>query len=94
MRRNRLSSIRRIAAVAVLSAAPLLASAPSASALAVGQTVCYRDDGTAVFNPLSEDGFEYCVTRTGSSGGGGNGPVLCTISSTTYYCTPLQPLQG
>jgi hypothetical protein len=94
MRRNKLSSIRRIAAVAVLSLAPVVVAASSASALAVGQTVCYRSDGTAVFNPISEDGFEYCVTRSGSSGGGGNGPVLCTITSTSYHCSPLQPLQG
>ena len=94
MRRNKLSSIRRIAAVAVLSVAPVVVAASSASALAVGQTVCYTSDGTAVFNPPSEDGFEYCVTRSGGSGGGGRGPVLCTITSTTYSCTPIQPLQG
>ena len=94
MRRNKLSSLRKIAVVAALSAAPVLAVASSASALAVGQTVCYRSDGTAVFNPVNEDGFEYCYTRSGSSGGGSNGPVLCTITSTSYSCTPLQPLQG
>lgn len=94
MRRNKLSSVRRIAIVAALTAAPVLAVASSAGALAVGQTVCYRSDGTAVFNPLSEDGFEYCVTRSATSGGSSNGPVLCTITSTSYSCTPLQPLQG
>ena len=93
MRRNKLSTVRRIAIVAALSAAPVLAVASSASALAIGQTVCYTADGTAVFNPPSEDGYEYCVTRSGSSGGV-RGPVLCTITGTTYSCTPLQPLQG
>jgi hypothetical protein len=98
MRRNKLSSrsLRSIAAVAVLSVAPILVTASSAGALAVGQTVCYRSDGTAVFSPVTEDGFDYCVTRSGSTGGtgGSGGPVLCTITSTSYYCTPLQPLQG
>lgn len=94
MRRNKLSSIRRIAAVAVLGVAPVVVAASSANALAVGQTVCYTADGTPVFNPPSEDGFEYCVTRTGGSGGGGPRPVLCTITATTYNCTPIQPLQG
>lgn len=98
MRRNKLSfrSLRSIAAVAVLSVAPVVVGASSASALAVNQTVCYRSDGTAVINPVSEDGFEYCVTRTGTGGttGGSGGPVLCTITSTSYSCTPLQPLQG
>ena len=99
MRRNKLSfrPLRSIAAVAVLSVAPIMVTASSASALAVNQTVCYRSDGTAVINPLSEEGFEYCVTRSGTTGGttgGSGGPVLCTITSTSYYCTPLQPLQG
>jgi hypothetical protein len=98
MRRNTLSSrsIRSIAAAAALSVAPLVIGASAASALAVNQTICYRSDGTAVINPLNEDGFEYCVTRsgTGSSTGGSGGPVLCTITSTSYSCTPLQPLQG
>lgn len=94
MRQNKLSvSLRRIAAVAVLSVAPVVVAASSASALAVGQTVCYTSDGTPVFNPPSEDGYEYCFTRSGSSGGGG-GPVLCTITATTYTCTPIQPFQG
>lgn len=95
MRRNKLPSfsLRSIAAVAVLSVAPVVVAASSASALAVGQTVCYRSDGTAVINPVSEDGFSYCVTRSGSAGGSG-GPVLCTITSTSSSCTPLQPLQG
>jgi hypothetical protein len=93
MRRTKLSSIRRIAAVAVLSVAPVVVAASSANALAIGQTVCYTADGTAVFNPPSEDGFDYCVTRSGGSGGG-RLPVLCTITSTSYSCTPLQPLQG
>jgi hypothetical protein len=98
MRRNMSSSrsLRSIVAAAALSVAPLVVGASSASALAVGQTVCYRTDGTAVFNPLSEDGFAYCVTRAASSGGtgGSGGPVLCTITNTSYSCTPLQPLQG
>ena len=98
MRRNTLSfrSLRSIAAVAVLSVAPIVVTASSASARAVNQTVCYRSDGSAVINPLSQDGFEYCYTRTGTSGGtgGGGGPVLCTITNTSYSCTPLQPLQG
>jgi hypothetical protein len=97
MRLNKPSprSLRSIAAAAVLSVAPLVVGASSASALAVNQTVCYRSDGTAVINPVSEDGFEYCFTRTGTSGGtGGSGPVICTITSTSYSCTPLQPLQG
>jgi hypothetical protein len=97
MRRNKLSrSLRSIAAVAVLGVAPVVIGASSASALAVNQTVCYRSDGTAVINPLNQDGFDYCVTRTGTSGGtgGSGGPVLCTITNTSYSCTPLQPLQG
>lgn len=98
MRRNKLSfrSVRSIAAVAVLSMAPVVVGVSSASALAVNQTVCYRSDGTAVINPLNEQGFAYCVTRTGTSGGsgGGGGAVLCTITSTSYSCTPYQPLQG
>ena len=98
MRLNKFSSrsLRSIAAAAVLSVAPLVVGASSASALAVNQTVCYRSDGTAVINPVNQDGFEYCYTRTGTSGGtgGGGGPVLCTITSTSYSCTPLQPLQG
>lgn len=94
MRRNKLSApVRRIAAAAVLSVAPLVVTASSASALAVGQTVCYTSDGTPVFNPPSEDGFEYCVTRGGGSGGGPR-PVLCTITATSYTCTPIEPLQG
>ena len=95
MRLNTLSSrsLRSIAAAAALSVAPLVVGASSASALAVNQTVCYRSDGTAVINPVNQDGFEYCYTRTGTSGGSG-GPVLCTITSTSYSCTPLQPLQG
>lgn len=94
MRRNKLSfSLRTIAAAAVLSVAPVVVAASSASALTVGQTVCYTADGTPVFNPPSEDGFEYCVTRTGGSGGGPR-PVLCTITATSYTCTPIQPLQG
>jgi hypothetical protein len=98
MRRHKLSShpLRAIAAAAVLIVAPLVVAAPSANALAVGQTVCYRSDGTAVFNPVSEDGFAYCVTRSGgtTSTGGSGGPVLCTITSTSSSCTPLEPLQG
>ena len=97
MRRNKLSarSLRTIAAAAVLSVAPVVVAAAPASALAVGQTVCYTSDGTPVVNPPSEDGFEYCFTRPASTGGGGNGgPVLCTISSTSYNCIPIQPLQG
>jgi len=95
MRRNRLSfkTVRSIATVAVLGLAPLVAAAAPAGALAIGQTVCYQADGTAVFNPVSQDGFEYCVTRSGSTGGP-KGPVLCTITNTSYSCTPLQPLQG
>lgn len=98
MRRNKVSShpLRSIAAAAVLSVAPLVVAASSAGALAVGQTVCYRSDGTAVFNPVSEDGFAYCVTRsaTTTTSGGSGGPVLCTITNTSSSCTPLQPLQG
>jgi hypothetical protein len=98
MRRNNLSSrsLRSLAAAAVLSVAPLVLGASSASALAVNQTICYRSDGTAVINPLNENGFAYCVTRsgTGTSSGGSGGPVLCTITNTSYSCTPLQPLQG
>lgn len=94
MRRNKLSvSLRTIAAAAVLSVAPVVVAATSASALAVGQTVCYTSNGTPVVNPPSEDGYEYCYTRSGSSGGG-TGPVLCTITATSYTCTPIQPLQG
>ena len=94
MRRNKLSfSLRTIATAAVLAVAPVMVTASSASALAVAQTVCYTPDGTAVLNPPSEDGYEYCVTRTGGSGGGPR-PVLCTITSTSYTCTPIQPLQG
>lgn len=94
MRRNKLSrSLRTITAAAVLSVAPVVVSASSASALAIGQTVCYTADGTPVVNPPSEDGYEYCVTRTGGSGGGPR-PVLCTITSTSYTCTPIEPLQG
>ena len=94
MRRNKLSlSFRTIATAAVLTVAPVVVSASSASALAIGQTVCYTAEGTPVFNPPSEDGFEYCVTRTGGSGGGPR-PVLCTITATSYTCTPIQPLQG
>jgi pectate lyase len=98
MRQNKLSlrSVRSLAAVAALSMAPVVVGASSASALAVNQTICYRSDGAAVINPLNEDGFAYCVTRTGTTGGSGGsgGPVLCTITSTSYSCTPLQPLQG
>src|SRR3954452_16220319 len=68
MRRNTLSrSLRSMAAVAVLSVAPVVVGASSASALAVNQTVCYRSDGSAVINPLNQDGFEYCVTRSGTA---------------------------
>jgi hypothetical protein len=98
MRRNKLlsRSLRSIAAVAVLGVGPVVVGASSASALAVNQTICYRSDGTAVINPLNQDGYDYCFTRTGTSGGtgGSGGPVLCTITSTFYSCTPLQPLQG
>lgn len=98
MRRNPLSprSLRSIAAVAALSVAPLLVAASPAGALALNQTVCYRYDGTAVINPVSEDGFAYCVTRSGTTttSGGSGGPVLCTITSTSTSCTPLEPLQG
>jgi hypothetical protein len=98
MRRNKLfaRSLRSIAVVAALGVAPVVVGASSASALAVNQTVCYRSDGTAVINPLNQDGFDYCVTRTGTSGGtgGSGGPVLCTITSDSYSCTPLQPLRG
>jgi hypothetical protein len=97
MRRNKLSlSLRSIAAFAALSVAPVVMAASSASALTVGQTVCYRDDGTAVFNPLSEDGFAYCVTRSAgsTSTGGGGHPVLCTFTDSSYTCTPYQPLRG
>ena len=98
MRLNKFSSrsLRSIAAAAALSVAPLVFAAAPASALAVGQTVCYTADGTPVFNPPSEDGFEYCYTRPASGGGSGGsgGPVLCTITATSYNCTPIQPLQG
>jgi hypothetical protein len=98
MRRNKLSAhpFRSLAAAAVLGLAPVVVAASSASALSVGHTVCYRDDGTAVFDPISQDGFAYCVTRSGSTttSGGGSYPVLCTITSTSTSCTPLQPLQG
>lgn len=95
MRRTKLSSLsfRTLAAAAVLSVGPVVVAAAPASALAIGQTVCYTSDGSPVVNPPSEDGYEYCFTRPAGSGGGG-GPVLCTISSTSYSCTPLQPLQG
>jgi hypothetical protein len=83
---------RRVLAVAVFAAAPLLVAAP-ANALAVGQTVCYTADGTPVFNPPSEEGFEFCVTRQ-PTGGGGPRPQLCTITGSTVSCTPIVPLQG
>lgn len=96
MRLNKLPVryLRSIAAVAVLNVAPVVIAASPANALAVNQTVCHRSDGTAVFNPLSQEGFEYCVTRSGTTGGGGGrgGPVLCTLTSTSSSCTPLQPL--
>jgi hypothetical protein len=85
-------AVRPMIAAAVLAAAPLLVAAP-ANALAVGQTVCYTADGTPVFNPPSEDGFEYCVTRP-STGGGGRLPQLCTITASTVSCTPIAPLNG
>ena len=93
MRQSKLSrSVRAIAAAAVLTVAPVLFTASSASALTVGQTVCYTADGTPVFNPPSEDGFEYCVTRSGGSRG--TGLFVCTVTATSYTCTPLEPLQG
>jgi hypothetical protein len=94
MRQNKLSvSLRRVAAIAVLSMAPVVVAASSASALPIGQTVCYTSEGTPVFNPPSEDGYEDCFTRSGGSGGG-TGLVLCTITATSYTCTPIEPLQG
>jgi len=98
MRRNKLSShpFRSIAAAAVLGVAPLVVAAAPAGALTVGHTVCYQDDGTAVFDPINQDGYAYCVYRSGgtTTSGGSGGPVLCTITGTSYSCTPLQPLQG
>ncbi len=84
--------LRPLVVAAVLVAAPLLVAAP-ANALAIGQTVCYTADGTPVFNPPSQDGFEYCVTRPPTSGGG-RLPQLCTITGSTVSCTPIAPLNG
>lgn len=84
---------RKMLVTAALAVSPLVVAAP-AHALSVGQTVCYTADGTPVFNPPSQDGFEYCVTRPATSGGGGPRPQLCTITGSSVTCTPISPLQG
>jgi hypothetical protein len=86
------SPVRPLLVAAALATAPLVVAAP-AHALALGQTVCYTYDGIPVFNPPSQDGFDYCVTRQ-PTGGGGNRPQLCTITATSTTCTPYGPLQG
>ncbi len=96
MIRNKIASLslRSLAAAAALSIAPIMMAAP-ASALAVGQTVCYGSDGGSVVNPPNPDDFDYCVTREPyGGGGGGGGPRLCTITSTSFSCVPIVPLQG
>lgn len=93
MRQNKLfRSLRTIAAAAALSVAPVVFTASSANALAIGQTICYTADGTPVFNPTSGDGYDHCVTRAG--GTRGTGLVVCTITNTSSSCTPIQPLEG
>ena len=85
-------SIRKLILAATLAVAPIAVAVP-ANALAVNHTVCYNDEGSYVVDPPSEDGFAYCVTRTGSSGGS-TGLQLCTITVNGVNCTPYAPLQG